>query len=49
MKSFQKKCRGCLWPGPRLEKGLEAVPALVVQAPDLVPEMLDRAGGVVRK
>ena len=49
MKSFQKKCRGCLWPGPRFEKGLEAVPALAVQAPDLVPEMLDRAGGVVRK
>lgn len=48
MKSFQKKCRGCLWAGPCREEGLEAVPAVVLQAPDLVPEVLGRSGGMVK-
>jgi hypothetical protein len=47
MKSFTKKCRGCLWPGPRAEEGLEAVPADVVQAAGLLLEVLDAERGVV--
>jgi hypothetical protein len=47
MKSFTKKCRGCLWAGPRAEEGLEAVSPNGVQAACVLLEVLARAGGMV--
>lgn len=47
MKSFTKKCRGCLWPGSYSETGLEEERAPGKSASGLVWPVLERSSAVV--